>query len=117
MLSSTWRLSLPDVAAVNAQLEATGVPHIIACTGRDGEGSNRAVEIHTFLRDVDPATPFVILDDQPIFNNDAGPELRGMLTRHLVVIDPATGLTPEDAETAAKILSMRSSYVIHYESK
>jgi len=106
VLSSTWRLSPADTAAVNGQLVAAGLPGVLSCTGRDEEGLNRAVEIHTHLQCLAAATSFVILDDQPIFKPGTDLALKEALARHLVAVDPAKGLTMDDVAAAAKILAL-----------
>ena len=104
VLSSTWRLDVADIAAVNSQLAAAAIPACIDTTGKDADNS-RANEVLHFMKEKrGKDVPFVILDDQPILDQRCEPAVKEALRHHFVHVNATEGLTDADAEKARAIL-------------
>jgi len=99
------RLSPNDVRAVDSMLSAYSIPPITDITSRHEDG--RASEIKAYLDSSGRSgdSLYVILDDQPILEKGGITEvLKAELVPHMLLIDPAMGLTGSDASKALAIL-------------
>ena len=104
VLSSSWRLSEAGVSAVDAALVAAGLPPSAGRTPVSRRCGARPREILSWLDAHPPARAWVALDDIDLPRAARPGEERGRLRGRCVTTDPRTGLRPEDAEKALRIL-------------
>ena len=114
VLSSTWRETPEDLAAVEKQFELHGLPKLVGCTPR---AACRAAEICIWLEQtfgvgaVDTCC-FVALDDDDLIeraNFKEGNDKYGKILAagHFVKLDPTKALTPADAEKAIRLVHVQ----------
>ena len=99
VLTSTWKTAAEgaDLLYMNRKLRRFGAMPVSRTFEPDSDLSRRGAGIKEFLKE-NPCDGYVILDD---FNFDFAEE---KLMEHLVLTDPADGLTEEDADRAIRIL-------------
>ena len=103
VISSSWRLhhSVTELIAMLGERGLSG--EIVGATSKMS-GEARGVEIRTWLMaNARPNSAFVVLDDQA---PSAG------LDAHWVRTDPSLGLSENDIELAARILSLPSALTV-----
>lgn len=114
VLSSTWRETPEDLAAVKKQFELHGLPKLVGCTPR---AACRAAEICIWLEEkfgvnaVDTCC-FVALDDDDLIaraKSKEGNDKYGRILAagHFVKLDPAKALTPKDTQQAIRLLHVQ----------
>ena len=106
VLTSTWETAAEgeDQLYMNRKLKRFGAKPVDKTVEPDENLFQRGAGIREFLK-VNPCDAFVILDD---FDFDFAEE---RLMEHLVLTDPADGLTEEDADRAIRILNGELSAV------
>jgi len=97
VLSSSWRLSPRGRSLVDDQLRRRGLPASTGCTPQVA-GGGRAAEILAWAALQEDGCCWVAIDDLPL---DALPQW------HSVTVDPAHGLTSNDAERVSECLRMQ----------
>lgn len=98
VLSSAWRLHR-DVDELAEWLHQNGLTGIEIVDQTGPEGPSRYSEIKDHVDELEPATPWVAIDDDPSVGR----------LRHRVVTDEAFGLTWRGAEKALAILQAQES--------
>ena len=111
VLSSTWRETPEDLAAVKKQFELHGLPKLVGCTPR---AACRAAEICIWLEkkfgpNAADTCCFVALDDDDLIERAKSKEGNDKYSKilaagHFVKLDPAKALTPEDMQKAIRLL-------------
>lgn len=97
VLSSSWRLHR-DVDELADWLHVQGVAGI-EIVDQTGQDKSRFAEIKAHVRELDPGTPWVAIDDDTSI----------VRLRHRVVTSEASGLTWRGAEKALRILQAQES--------